>query len=463
MQVARVLMVCLCLLTLVACGGGSSNAVNPPATQGVAQLSLSLRDMPPMGVTVLSFQATVTGVAMQPGNVSLLNSPMTLEMTQLQTMAVYLGTISVPAGNYTGMMITFANPRMTFLNNSGGMMMMGPANCANGEICVFSPPMMSSSVTISGSPFPLNVQANMPLSMQMDFDVMNSMQSNLSINPSMTSMMQQPMQGSNAFDEMDDMVGRVGSVNAANNQFTMQFVQGPPSMTIGVDTNTMFEDFDTIPAANSLAGMAAGQIIEVNMQLMSGGTLHATRVRFENRNATELEGMIVAINSLTQADMIVTNMAPAVQGVNIGDVVRMNLQAGASFDIDDHDMPVSGMSFAGASDLMVGQVVQMEPMSAPSTGTPPQVNVNHVRLMKAWFTAKVASKIDASTFTVNNLPGLFATAGVNSVKVMTSSGTEFKDVSGVAALSVGDTISLRGPMFMASGNPTLIASKVQKR
>jgi len=252
-------------------------------------------------------------------------------------------------------------------------------------------------------------------------------------------------------------------VNAPNNQFTLQVVQGPPSMTIGVDSNTMFEDFDTIGNANSLSGMAAGQIVEVNMQLMSGGTLHATKVRFENNNAQELEGMIVAINSPTQADMIVTNMVPAVQGINIGDVVRVNLQAGTSFDVDDHDMPVSAMNFAGASDLMVGQVVQMEPMSVPSAGTPPQININHVRLMKAWFTATVASKIDASTFTVNNLPGLFAPAGINSVKIMTSSETEFKDVSGVAALNVGDTVSLRGPMFMTSGNPSMIASKVQKR
>ena len=463
MQVARVLLVCFCLSTLVACGGGSSGGINPPPNPGVAPVSLSLRDMPPMGVTVLSFQVTVTGAVMQPGSVSLVNSPMTLEMTQLQTMATYLGTIFVPAGNYTGMTITLANPRMTFLNDSGGMMMMGSANCANGEICVFSPTMVSTSATISGSPFPLNVQANTPLSMQMDFDVMNSMQPNLSVNPSMTSMMQQPMQGSSAFDAMDDIVGQVGGVNASNNQFTLQVLQGPPSMTIGVDSNTMFEDFNTIGNANSLSGMAAGQIVEVNMQLMSGGTLHATKVRFENNNAQELDGMIVAINSPTQADMIVTGMAPAVQGVNIGDVVRMNLQAGTSFDIDDHDMPVSGMSFAGVSDMMVGQVVQTEPMSVPSAGTPAQVNVNHVRLMKAWFTATVASKIDASTFTVNNLPGLFAPAGINSAKIMTSSGTEFTNISGVAALNVGDTVSLRGAMFMASGNATMIASKVQRR
>lgn len=61
-----------------------------------------------------------------------------------------------------------------------------------------------------------------------------------------------------------------------------------------------------------------------------------------------MDGMIVAINSPTQFDMVMMNEAPAFQGVNIGDVVRMNVQAGTMFDIDDMDMPVSGMSFAAS-------------------------------------------------------------------------------------------------------------------
>jgi hypothetical protein len=75
--------------------------------------------MPPTGVTLLSFQATVTGISMQPGNVSLLNSPISLEISQLQAMSA---SISVPAGNHTGMTVTLMNPRMTFLNNTGGTM-----------------------------------------------------------------------------------------------------------------------------------------------------------------------------------------------------------------------------------------------------------------------------------------------------------------------------------------------------
>jgi uncharacterized protein DUF5666 len=222
-------------------------------------------------------------------------------------------------------------------------------------------------------------------------------------------------------------------------------------------------DFDSIGKTNGISGMSQGQIVLVKMQLIAGGTLHAAKVRFESNNPQVMDGMIVAINSSMQFDTILMNEAPAFQGVNIGDVVRMNVQAGSTFDVDDMDMPVTGMSFAGASDLMIGQMVQIEPTAALVPGTPPQLNTNHVRLMKTWMTAKVASKIDANTFTVTNLPGMFGTAGITTMRISTSAQTTFDGVSGVSALNVGDTVSARGPMFMASGTVTIVASKVQKR
>lgn len=427
-----------------------------------AQVSVSLHDMPPSGITVVSFQATITGISVQPGNLSLLNTNMTLEMTQLQGMSAYMGTVSVSAGTYTGMTITLSNPQMTFLNNTGTTMggMMYGGTCANGQICQLTPTMMASSVAITGSPFPMNVQANTSLNLQMDFDLMDSMQTNLSMNP--MSMMQQTMPGSNMFDEIDDVIGQVNSVSTGNNQFTMSFAHGMPSMTLTVDANTTFEDFDSIGKPNSIAGLAQGQIVLVRMGLLAGGTLDADKVRFESVNQV-LDGMIVGVNSGTQFDMVVLKGAPFFQGLNMGDVVRMNLQAGTMFDVDDTDLPVTAMSFASASEMMIGQMVQTEPTSALVPGTPSQLNTSHVRLMKTWLTAKVASRIDASTFAVNNLPGMFGTAGITAINISTSVQTDFENVSGVGALNVGDTVSIRGPMFIANSTPTMIASKVLKR
>lgn len=91
-------------------------------------------------------------------------------------------------------------------------------------------------------------------------------------------------------------------------------------------------------------------------------------------------------------NMVVRNEAPAFQGASIGDVLRMNLQAGTMVDVDDMDMHVSGMSFTGASDMMIGQMVQIEPPSVLVSGTPPQLNTNHLRLMKTWMRPRLRRK-----------------------------------------------------------------------
>lgn len=340
---------------------------------------------------------------------------------------------------------------------------MGGSGCANGQVCQLSPTMTTSSVSVTGSPFPISVQANTPFDMQMDFDLMDSLQSNMGMTPTMSSMMQQTSQGSNALDDMDDMIGQISSIGSGNNQFTISFVQGMPSMTITTDANTTFLGFNGIGKPNSFAGLAQGQIVLVRMQLLAGGTLHAEKVRFESNTPQVLDGMIAAVNNSTQFDMVMTNEAPAFQALNLGALVRINMQAGGTFDVDDTDLPVSGVSFAGSSDMMVGQVVQIEPSSALVSGTPPQLNTSHVRLMKTWVTAKVASIVNADIFTLQSLPGLFGTAGFSTMTVNTSARTMFENVANVAALNVGDTVSIRGPMFTGTGTPTIIAGKVLKR
>ena len=97
------------------------------------------------------------------------------------------------------------------------------------------------------------------------------------------------------------------------------------------------------------------------------------------------------------------------------------------------------------------------PTSSLANGTPPQLNTNHVRLMK------VASVTDADTFTMQSLPGMMASAGFSTMSVNTSAQTTFENVANVAAMNMGDTVSVRGPMFMANGTPTIVCSKVQKR
>ena len=93
------------LVILAACSGGGSSSPPPPQT-GTAPLSVTIKDAPPAGVTVLSFEVTITGAVLQPGNVSLVSTPIEIEVKQLEVETAFLSTINVPAGTYNSLQLT---------------------------------------------------------------------------------------------------------------------------------------------------------------------------------------------------------------------------------------------------------------------------------------------------------------------------------------------------------------------
>lgn len=452
----------LFILALFAgCGGDPTTGpvTSPPPQAGAAAVSVSIKDMPPSGVTVLSFEVTITGMVLQPGNVSMISSPVHVEMMRLETLTAFLNTVQVPAGNYTQMQVTFANPRMTFLNNSGMPMMMG--GCQAGSVCEITPGMMSSSVTMSGSPFPLSVQANSPMGLLLDFDMLNSIMGDMSVNPTVSCARRTPMQGTGQLEEIEDMLGLVTAKDATNNQFTLQVMHGAQSLTVKVDGSTQYDDFDDAGLANGFPSLAVGQTVEVDLRLVAGGILLATKVEFEDTdNEEELEGMVIRVASATQFEMVLMHEAADVAGIQAGNLLRVNLLPGTSFRIDDEGLPISGLLFASAVDMMVGQAVQIE-RKALRTGTPTEMDTDRVELKETSFTARVKAKLNSTDFTVENLPGMFT--GTTQIEVRTSASTRFEDISGVPALNVGDTVSIRGLLFKTAGDPVMAAGRVRKR
>ncbi len=110
-------LIVLSMLAIYSCTG--SNMVTPPVMGGVP-MSLTITDTPPVGVTVLSFEVSVTGAALNPGNVDLLGSrgSVRIEVKRLETEAAFLNTTNVAPGTYTSLNLTFANPELTFKNDT---------------------------------------------------------------------------------------------------------------------------------------------------------------------------------------------------------------------------------------------------------------------------------------------------------------------------------------------------------
>jgi hypothetical protein len=466
----RLAFVSTAVLSVAALVGGCGTQPTQPLAP--RSLSLSIRDNPPTGVSVLSFEINVTGASLQPSTaskpaVSLVSSPVDVELTQLETEKALLNGASAPDDTYSSITLTFANPQFTILNQSGQAITMGTQTCPNGQVCEFKPLLNQSSVTVSSAPFPLTVSASAPMSLTIDFDLNSSIQNNLSVTPSVTlaAVPAQPLDG-----EIDNIEGQKGQVQSVSSiGFTLQDSMSGQTFTVNIDNNTQFQGFNEVGcAANNFSCVQVGEIVEVeHLLVMANGTLVASQVQLDDGvNQEELEGTIVAVNPANnQFQMVVENEEPAVQGVSVGNSMTISINAGAQYAVESDDLSgaiPSGVSFASASDLLVGQEVKVRALIVSSSTAGTTATTDRVKLHMSQFPGTVAP-LNSPNFAVNNLPALFTGNGINQVHVVVSSGTEFEGISGGSSLIVGNNVVLRGLLFKTTADPILVAKKVRKR
>lgn len=453
-----VLLAVLCAVALLAgCSGGSSFSGSNPSA-GSSPVTVSVKDMPPSGVTVISFEVTITSAILNPGNVQLVTSPVRLEIKRLETEAAFLSTMNVPAGTpFSSITVTFSGAELTFKNDTGAAL----AGCPNGQVCEIKPN-VSGTAMFSGSPFPITISANTPLGLLVDVDLNNILSNTLGIDftaPNAIVVTQQT--GAGELERMDDIVGQVTGKDTVNNQFTLQTPLGPA--TIKVDSNTQFEDFDSVCSSANFACLAMNQIVEVDLSVQSGGGLLARKVELADKDANEAEvdGIVFALDSATQFRMVAIEEMPDVAGLSVGDIITVTTGNGTNFSVDNDGLSTSGFTFAGSADLLPGQTVQVR---RASTSSSTNISADRVRLRRTRFTATITGTPTANGFTVNGLPSLFTSAGVTSIQVQVSSQTNFEGVSGVTGLIATNMVSLRGLLFKNGANPpVLIADKVVKR
>ncbi len=470
------LAVSSCVL-LAACGG-STNPM-PLGNSNSVPMSLTIGDTPPNGVAVLFFEASITGASLQPSDsskpaVAVMTTPVEVEFGHLQTDTAFLSLANVAPDTYNSLTLTFANPVLTIVNHSGAAI----GTCANNTVCQLMPPLNPSSATLSGAPFPITLDANSVFGLKLDLNVNSTVQNDLSINPAVTvahvthrddSDEGQEMEN---LDEVDGQVTMVGS-----NQFTLMNARSGQSFTINVDGNTTFEDFDRAGCtANPLdfTCVKTGQILDVDLSENGTGTMLAKRVEFEeNASQQAIKGTITSVDSSTQFQMVVFREEPDVNGISEGSPVVVTIAPNATFQVGREEMGENGgfdnfgFSFASAADLLVGQDVQIRPVTVVSAGGVNTVATDLVRLWPSQVTGQVGS-INSSngTFTLTNLSPLFtgAAAPTTTITVQTLSEMDLMDFSNGSSLAVGNMVSVKGLLFNTintTGTPTLVTRTIR--
>ena len=465
----------LCLL-LVACGG-SSMSPTPPAN--AVPMTLTIGDAPPAGVAVLFFEASITGASLQPADtskpaVSVLTNPVEIEFGHLQTDTAFLSLSKVAPDTYSSLKLTFGNAMLTIINHSGAAM----GSCANDSVCQLTPSFNPSVGSVSGAPFPVTISANSVVGIRLDFDLNASVQSDLTINPTVKMVRLRQREDSDEQSEMDNMDEVDGVVTGTgSNQFTLMNHRSGQSFSISVASSTTFEDFDRSGCTASPADFSCvktGQVLDVDLSENGTGTMLAKRVEFEeNVSQQSIKGTVTKVDSATQFEIVVFNEEPNVSGVTEGGSAVVTIQPGAVFQVGREEMgeaggfSIAGLSFASGADLMAGQDVQIRPATISSSGGTTTVTTNLVRLWPSQVTGQVASiNFSNGTFTLSGLSPLFtgATPAVTSINVMTLSEMSFTDRfdSASAALAVGSTVSVKGLLFNTAGTPTLITRTMRQ-
>ena len=496
-------LLCSALLSVLVSCGTSSTSVHSIPANGSAPVTMTITDDPPSGVSVLFFQVSLTGATLSPvastgstSTVSLIENPVQINVTQLQALSAFLANENVPAGTYSSLSLTFANPQLVIFNSSDTAL---GSSCAVGSICTLTPAIgNSASIDFTSAPFPLTVTDSTPLGLLVDFHVNTIIQPDLSVNLGAAngiSVSQAPAAAAGQEPPFGFVTGTFVSLNASANQFTMQTAWGK-TLTVDVNSNTQLVDWPPCVSPGGLYCLTAGDAVQVQVAAVeSDGSLLAASVKWLLvKNAQSVLGTVVGFGA-GQIKLLVhaSSIAAAGTAPPQGSIATVTLDSGAAFAVDANGFTIpSGLIFSSTENLTWGQELQVEVdpgsvscvVSNVIPGPPPSCtfSTNSVQLEPSQISGTIAS-ISSPSFTVDYLwspcapPGGAPVCNVVALVqygVETTSQTTYEGFNpdNFLGLADNDLVSVNGWLFEADnglldtkvpGPPEILAADIRLR
>jgi hypothetical protein len=467
MRFIRVVCGLLAFTALAGCGGtgqfGSGGQNN-----GNSSVVLAMMDSPPSLVTILSAEVSLTGATLSPGNVSLLSAPVTVELTRLQTDVAYLATAAkIPAGSYTSVTLTFANPSLTIENDTASTI----AGCTTTTVCKLTPTASTLSATVPLTSFSIAASSTTGLLIDVNLDTLLSpslvedFSAGTAVFPFTPGGTGAPPVGA------EDVVGHVVSPNASSNTFTLTNAEA--SHALKVDSSTTFFQFPsgaTCPTPPAFSCLQANQILSVDMAIQADGSLLARNIVFEDADSSdvEVEGIVTSTNAASdQFSMVVHTASGTGTGLTVGQTATVQYAVSPNpFAIDflhaDNSpisLSTSGFLFSTQADLMTGQEVSIRRHGTLAGGL---IQADRVLLRSSRFTGNVQT--NASNILTIPSPSLISSHGGSStIQAQTYGPTIFFDIGHtiiILNIGLGESISVRGPLFNLNNQRTVATSKV---
>jgi hypothetical protein len=473
------------ILGLCACSGSLPTTTVPPPSN--ATLSLTLRAAPPSPsahLSILTFRATVTGVSLTPssgsavsvGLVSGTTASYVAEFTRLESDSALLSAaVSVPAGTYNSLAVTFSDVLLTFCTQPSS----GVAGCSSGSLGQVTG--LSGAATTSSGAFPLSVTSGEKLGLALSVNMANAITASgqtisavnlAAANVLTATVLQAPSSttdlSSSQLAHIDDLYGVVSNVSASAQSFTLQTAyRGSVSITANSSTT-----YDPVCSPQSFSCVTSGALAAVDVFLNVDGTLTARNyspVPFTAASKDTIEGVVTAppssVNQVFDIAVTDASFAPSNSllngSIHPGDLVIVGVVTPQPFFIVSEGLTIPTNSFSGSTDvgsIQPGQTVAISVSGfvvANGSSAFASATAKGVALRFSRTTATVVSPTSPQ-FTASNFPPYFGFSTNPLVQITTTGPGTTTDFDGTSSFTevAGDTVSISALYFGSTTSPT---------
>lgn len=462
-----ILVLALMIVTSGCGGGGSTGAPVTQTETGSVFVTGTDAPLP----SVLSFQVDITGMTVSDGTnppISVLNGTQTVDFARLNGLHTLLDLNTIPAGTYSNVTVTLANPEIAYLNVTNPQTTPPTRPTITTLNGTTSPAvtLTQSSVPITLAS-PLTVASGDIIGLSFDFDLRDSIQVDMNgnftgvVNPTLNLKAVTP---SDADAYIDDFVA--GVTNTGSSSF---MIQGPHGhqFTVNVNDQTEWEN------GESISNLSTTSIVEISGTIdRTSGAILADTVAIVSQDSFYAGGLVTFVDPATGAandfDLYVRDVLPSGTGFQSGQISTIDLTGNEKyfiywwhmlFNFGNATNPIFNSSL-----LVPGQHVSIGGPISNGAVTVKRVVLRHEGHNGAWVVGSTDTGTNTFQFNSNGLAGVLFNGPVT---VYCTPFTNFKGgLTGLSSLTGTTALNLRVVGLVVkdpiSGQPVFVAHSVEQ-
>lgn len=433
---------------------GCSNSVSPntvtTVTTPAVAVPVLITDAP--NDQLLSFSLTINTITLTDTagkTYSVLSTPTTEEITHLNGIQAPLVTASLAADTYVSGTITFSNPAITYVSSSGAAVVASPVLATTSYTFTFPTPF---TVSNSNTSLVVDLLAGQSVTIS-GTTVTVSPVFALKPTPPATTVPPQSQNGTG-------MQQLATVVSVSGTSVTLEPGSGP-NFTVTTNSSTILQGF------TSLSALTAGQIVQVDFILQSGGVYLATRIQLPppppNGAATNLlGGPVTSVGSGSFKMALMQALGPnAPVSATAVSLFTVTTNSSTNFAISPQFVTLTGLPFTPSftsANLTAGQNVGVIATGVSgNTGTASTVYLMPQTVDGTVTAIAPSGAYTAYTYTLASGSAFATLSGATTITVYTGSSTAPPPptATGAAppAITVGSTVRFNG-IILNLGNGT---------